>query len=111
NESFRQLVKDIALHIAAAQPICVSRDEVPADKVETEREISRDKAKGKPENIIEKIVEGQLDKFFSTMALLEQGFIKDPDQTIKDLLAAKGKEIGDELTIRRFSRFAIGEDA
>ena len=111
NESFRQLVKDIALHIAAAQPICVSRDEVPADKVETEREISRDKAKGKPENIIEKIVEGQLDKFFSTMALLEQGFIKEPDQTIKDLLAAKGKEIGDELTIRRFSRFAIGEDA
>ncbi len=111
DEGFRQLVKDIALHIAAAQPICVSRDEVPADKVETEKEISRDKAKGKPENIIEKIVAGQLDKFYASMALLEQGFIKDPEQTIGGLLAAKGKELGDDLAVTRFSRFAIGEEA
>lgn len=108
--AFREVVKDIALHIAAAQPICVTRDEVPADKVEQEKEIYREKAKGKPENIIEKIVSGQLDKFFGTMALLEQGFIKDPDQTVKDLLATKGKEVGDELTIRRFARFAVGEE-
>jgi elongation factor Ts len=108
--AFRDVVKDIALHIAAAQPICVTRDEVPAATVEQEMEIYREKAKGKPENIIEKIVSGQLDKFYGTMALLEQGFIKDPDQTIKDLLAAKGKEVGDELTIRRFARFAVGEE-
>lgn len=111
DEGFRQVVKDIALHIAAAQPICVSRDEVPADKVETEKEISREKAKGKPENIIEKIVAGQLDKFYASMALLEQGFIKDPEQTIGGLLAAKGKELGDDLAVTRFSRFAIGEEA
>jgi len=103
-------VTDIALHIAAAQPICVTRDEVPAATVEQEKEIYREKAKGKPENIIEKIVSGQLDKFYGTMALLEQGFIKDPDRTVKDLLAAKGKEVGDELTIRRFARFAVGEE-
>ncbi|MCB1090449.1 MAG: elongation factor Ts [Verrucomicrobiae bacterium] len=110
NAGFREVVKDIALHIAAAQPLCVTRDEVPADKVEQEKEIYREKAKGKPENIIEKIVSGQLDKYFASMALLEQGFIKDPDQSIKDLLAAKGKEVGDELTIRRFARFAVGEE-
>ena len=111
NESFREVVKDIALHIAAAQPICVSRDEVPADKVESEKEIFREQVKGKPENIIDKIVDGKLDKYYSTVALLEQGFIKDPDQTIQDLLAAKGKEIGDEdLTVRRFARFAVGEE-
>ena len=111
NESFRELVKDIALHIAAAQPLCVTRDEVSADKVEAEKEIFREQVKGKPENIIDKIVEGKLDKFYSGVALLEQGFIKDPDQTIKDLLAAKGKEIGDEgLTVRRFARFAVGEE-
>ncbi|MBL9151058.1 MAG: elongation factor Ts [Verrucomicrobiales bacterium] len=108
--AFREVVKDIALHIAAAQPLCVTRDEVPAAKVEQEKEIYREKAKGKPENIVEKIVAGQIDKFFASMALLEQGFIKDPDKTIKDLLAAKGKEVGDELTIRRFARFAVGEE-
>ncbi|MCB1232533.1 MAG: elongation factor Ts [Verrucomicrobiae bacterium] len=110
NDKFREVVKDIALHIAAAQPICVSRDEVPADKVETEKEIYREQVKGKPENIIDKIVEGKLDKYYASMALLEQGFIKDPDKSISDLLAATGKEIGDELSVRRFARFAIGEE-
>ena len=111
NEKFREVVKDIALHIAAAQPLCVSRDEVPAEKVESEKEIYREQVKGKPENIIDKIVEGKLDKFYASMALLEQGFIKDPDKSVSDLLAAAGKEIGDDgLTVRRFARFAIGEE-
>lgn len=110
NEKFREVVKDIALHIAAAQPLCVSRDEVPADKVESEKEIYREQVKGKPENIIDKIVEGKLDKYYASMALLEQGFIKDPDKSVNDLLAAAGKEVGDELSVRRFARFAIGEE-
>ncbi len=110
NDKFREVVKDIALHIAAAQPICVSRDEVPAEKVESEKDIYREQVKGKPENIIEKIVEGKLDKFYASMALLEQGFIKDPDKSVSDLLEAAGKEIGDELSVRRFARFAIGEE-
>lgn len=109
--AFNEVVKDLTLHIAAAQPICVSRDEVPAGLVEKEREIYREQVKGKPENILDRIVEGKLGKFYSNIALLEQGFIKDPDQSIGDLLAAKSKELGDDLTVARFARFAIGETA
>ncbi len=109
DEIFRELVKDITLHIAAAQPLCISRDEVPEEKVEKEKEIYREQMKDKPANIVEKIIGGKLDKFYGTVALLEQGFIKDPDQTIGDLLKAKGKELGDEITVRRFERFAVGE--
>jgi elongation factor Ts len=109
NEGFREMVKDITLHIAAAQPICINRDEVPADKLATEREIYLDQVKGKPENIIEKIVEGKIDKYLSGICLLEQGFVKDPDKTIKDLLAAKSKALGEEIVVRRFVRYAIGE--
>ncbi|MCB1234648.1 MAG: elongation factor Ts [Verrucomicrobiae bacterium] len=111
NETFRELVKDITLHIAAAHPVCVARDEVPAEKVEAEKDIYRAQMAGKPDNIIEKILAGKLDKFYSTIALLEQGFVKDPDQTIGALLEAKGKEIGDTLSVRRFTRYALGEDA
>jgi elongation factor Ts len=110
-DAFAEVVKDLTLHIAASQPVCVSRDEVPEDLVEKEREIYRDQVKNKPDNIIEKIVEGKLGKFYTTVALLEQGFVKDPDQSIADLLAAKGKELGDELTVARFVRYAIGEAA
>jgi elongation factor Ts len=109
NEGFREMVKDITLHIAAAQPICINRDEVPADKLATEREIYLDQVKGKPENIIEKIVEGKIDKYLSGICLLEQGFVKDPDKTIKELLAAKSKALGEEIVVRRFVRYAIGE--
>jgi elongation factor Ts len=111
NDTFREVVKDLTLHIAAAQPSCIGRDEVPSDKVESERDIFKDQVKGKPENIIDRIVEGKLDKFYSTICLLEQGFIKDPDQTIGDLLKAKGGELGDEITVSRFTRYAVGEEA
>ncbi len=111
NEAFRELVKDITLHIAASNPLCISRDEIPADKIATEREIYADQVKDKPENIIDKIVEGKLEKFYGTMALLEQGFIKDPDNTVGELIAAKGKELGDTIELRRFTRYAIGEES
>jgi len=110
SDAFRELVKDITLHIAAANPLCLSREEIPADKVATEREIYVDQVKDKPENIIDKIVEGKLEKFYGTMALLEQGFIKDPDNTVGELITAKGKEIGDTIELRRFTRYAIGEE-
>ncbi len=109
NEGFRSFVKDITLHIAAAQPLYVSREEVPAEMVAKEKEVYAGQVTGKPENVIEKIVTGKLDKFFSAVCLLEQGFIKDPDQTIKDLVAQKISEIGENIVIRRFTRYSVGE--
>jgi elongation factor Ts len=109
NENFRNFVKDITLHIAAAHPLYVSREEVPAKSVESERTIYAAQAKGKPENVVSRIVEGKLDKFYSTVCLLEQGFIKNPDQTIKELISAKIAELGENIVIRRFTRYLMGE--
>lgn len=109
NENFRAFVKDITLHIAAAHPLYVSREEVPAALIESERAIYKEQVKGKPENVVGKIVEGKLDKFFGTVCLLEQGFIKDPDHTIKELVAAKIAELGENIVIRRFTRYLVGE--
>jgi elongation factor Ts len=109
NENFREFVKDITLHIAAAHPFYVSREEVPAKLVESERAIYEAQVKGKPENVISKIVEGKLDKFYSTVCLVEQGFIKNPDQTVKELVAAKIAELGENIVIRRFTRYLVGE--
>ena len=109
NENFRVFVKDITLHIAAAHPLYVSRDDVPKKLVEAEREIYRAQVKGKPANVMDKIVDGKLDKFYSTVCLLEQGFIKNPDVTIKDLLNGKIAELGENLVIRRFTRYLVGE--
>jgi elongation factor Ts len=109
NENFREFVKDITLHIAAAHPLYVSRADVPGNLIEAEREIYKAQAKGKPENVVEKMVEGKLDKFFSTVCLLEQGFIKNPDQTIGDLAKAKIAELGENIVIRRFVRYLVGE--
>ena len=109
NENFREFVKDITLHIAAAHPLYVSREEVPATLVESERAIYEAQVKGKPENVISKIVEGKLDKFYSTVCLVEQGFIKNPDQTVKELVATKIAELGENIVIRRFTRYLVGE--
>ncbi|MGZ4966079.1 MAG: translation elongation factor Ts [Chthoniobacterales bacterium] len=109
NENFREFVKDITLHIAAAHPLYVSRDEVPAKMVESERAIYAGQVKGKPENVLAKIVEGKLDKFYGSVCLLDQGFIKNPDQTIKELVATKIAELGENIIIRRFTRYAVGE--
>jgi elongation factor Ts len=109
NENFREFVKDITLHIAAAHPLYVHREEVPAPTIEAERAIYEVQVKGKPANVMEKIVEGKLDKFYSTVCLLEQGFIKNPDQTIKELVASKIAELGENIVIRRFTRYLVGE--
>lgn len=109
NENFRAFVKDITLHIAAAHPLYVSREDVPAKTVEAERAIYEAQVKGKPANVVTKIVDGKLDKFFSTVCLLEQGFIKNPDQTIKELVSAKIAELGENIVIRRFTRYLVGE--
>ena len=109
NENFRGFVKDITLHIAAAHPLYVSREEVPAKTVESEREIYDAQVKGKPANVASKIVDGKLDKFYSTVCLLEQGFIKNPDQTVKELVASKIAELGENIVIRRFTRYLVGE--
>src|ERR1700756_1590772 len=109
NENFRSFVKDITLHIAEAHPLYVSRDEVPAKVVEAERAIYEAQVKGKPANVTTKIVDGKLDKFYSTVCLLEQGFIKNPDQTINDLVKSKIAELGENIVIRRFTRYLVGE--
>jgi elongation factor Ts len=109
NENFRGFVKDITLHIAAAHPLYVSREEVPAEIIDAEKAIYESQVKGKPANVVNKIVDGKLDKFYSTVCLLEQGFIKNPDQTIKELLSAKIAELGENIVIRRFTRYLVGE--
>lgn len=107
-EAFKEAVKDVTLHIAAANPQFLNREEVAADVIAAEREIYAKQVEGKPANIIDKIVDGKLEKFYSTIVLVEQGFIKDPDQTVADMLAAKSKELGDNLVIRRFTRYQVG---
>ncbi len=109
NENFREFVKDITLHIAAAHPLYVSRADVPDNLIEAEREVYKAQVNGKPENVMNKIVEGKLDKFFSTVCLLEQAFIKNPDQTIEDLVKSKIAELGENIVIRRFTRYLVGE--
>ena len=110
NENFREFVKDITLHIAAAHPTCVTRDQISEAVLEREKEIYRGQVKGKPENITEKIVEGKLEKFYSTVCLLDQAFIKNPDVTIRDLISSKITELGENIVIRRFTRYMVGED-
>jgi len=111
NENFQAFVKDVAMHIAAASPQFVRREEVSAELVEREKEIYRAKAKetGKPDNIIEKIVDGQVNKFYAEVCLLEQPYVKDSDKTVQTYLNETIATIGENMSIRRFTRFALGE--
>ncbi|PIR76969.1 MAG: elongation factor Ts [Candidatus Magasanikbacteria bacterium CG10_big_fil_rev_8_21_14_0_10_38_6] len=111
NENFQDIVNGITLHIAASAPKYLSRNEVPAEAVEKEKDIYREQMKneGKPADIIEKIIDGKLDKFYSEMCLLEQPFIKDEDLTIEEMLIKKTGEIGEKISIRRFARYELGE--
>ncbi len=108
---FQELVKDLNLHIAASAPKGLSRDDIPSDIIEAEKDIFRARLleQGKPENIIENILKGQIAKFYAESCFLEQGFVKNPDITINQLLETKGKELGDTLTVTRFVRFGLGE--
>ena len=111
NDEFKQFVKDIAMHIAAAAPQYVKREDVPASIVNAEKEAQKQKAlsEGKPEAIVEKIVEGRMDKFYSEICLLDQPFVKDPDKTVGQLLTELISKIGENIVIRRFVRYERGE--
>ena len=110
-DDFKALVKDIAMHIAAANPTYVSREDVPRDVVENEKAIYRAQVTGKAAQVVEKIVEGKLEKFFADTCLLDQVFIKDPEQKlkIKDLVTEKIAKLGENIVVRRFVRFQVGE--
>lgn len=111
NEEFKTFVKDVAMQIAASNPQYVSRDDVPQDMIEKEKEILRKQAlnEGKPEKIVDKMVEGRIEKYYKEVCLLEQDFVKDPDMTIRQLLTEKVAKIGENLSIRRFTRYEVGE--
>ena len=110
-DEFQQLVRDIAMHVAAADPRYLSRDEVTEEVLAKEREIFRQRAldEGKPENVVDRIVEGRLGKFYAEAVLLEQPFVKDPDKTVQEMVAEKIAKIGENIKVRRFSRYRLGE--
>ena len=111
NEEFQQFVKDVAMQVAASNPTYVSKEEVPVEEIEKESEILKQQAlnEGKPENIAEKMVKGRIEKYYKEVCLLEQAFIKDSDYVVKDVLANLISKIGENIKIRRFVRFEVGE--
>lgn len=110
-DQFKEFARDIAMQIAASNPRYVSREEVPQDEIEKEKEILKAQAlnEGKPEKIVEKMVEGRIGKYYEEYCLLEQSFVKDPDKTIQQLLNEKISTIGENISIRRFARYELGE--
>ena len=108
NEDFKHFIKDIAMQIAAANPRYINREEVPVEVLETEREIIKEQIKGKPSQVVEKAIPGKLEKFYQQACLLEQPFIKDEKVFIKDLLASLVGKIGENIIIKRFTRFQVG---
>jgi elongation factor Ts len=110
-DDFQTLVKDIAMHIAAADPRYLSRDEVTAEVLDKEREIFRQRAlaEGKPANVLDRIVEGRIGKFYGESVLLEQPFVKDPDKTVQELISEKIATVGENIRVRRFARYLLGE--
>ncbi len=111
NEDFVQFARNIAMHIAATNPVSISQQDVPKEVVEKEMEIYRDqvRAMGKPEQMIDKIAEGKLSKFYKESCLLNQGYVRDPNVTISDLIHEQIAKIGENITIKRFVRFQVGE--
>jgi elongation factor Ts len=111
NDAFQTLVRDVAMHIAAASPVAIRREDFPAELVERERNVYREQMKesGKPEQIWDKIVDGKLEKFFAEQALLEQPFVKNPDLTVGQLITEAASKTGEKIEVRRFTRFALGE--
>jgi elongation factor Ts len=110
-DDFSEFVKNIAMHIAAANPICVERESIPEDILEKEKEIYATQAResGKPEKIIDKVVEGKMKKFYTEAALLDQQFVKNPDLTIQDLINEMMAKTGENIIIRRFTRYMLGD--
>lgn len=112
-DDFKELVKDIAMHVTAANPIYLSREDVPQNVIEREKEIYKVQVADKPPQVVEKIIQGKLEKFYTDFCLMDQIFIKDPDQKkkIKDLITDKISKLGENIIIRRFTRFQLGEIA
>ena len=110
-DDFQQLVKDISMHIAAANPAYVKREDIPVAVIEKEKEIYASQVENKPPQVVEKIVEGKLEKFYTDMCLVDQVFVKDPDhkQKIKDLIVEKISKLGEKIVVSRFARFQLGE--
>lgn len=113
NEDFLALQKDIAMQIAAMNPKYISSDQIPANIIEKEKEIYREQMKDsrKPENVMEKIIEGKLKKFYTEICLLDQKFFKDDSKTIETLIAEKIHKLGENIAVKRFTRYMVGEDA
>jgi elongation factor Ts len=111
-DEFQNLVKDIAMQIAAKRPLYIKREDVPEYQIENEKSILKTQAlnEGKPEKVVEKIIEGRLEKFYSNVCLLEQEFIKDPEKTIGNLIVEKIATIGENIVVRRFTRYELGEE-
>lgn len=110
-DDFQALVRDLAMHVAAANPLAVTAEEIPEEIVERERAVFREQVKneGKPENLWDRIVEGKLKKFYQDNALLDQAFVKDPDKTIRQLITEVSSKTGENIVVRRFVRYALGE--
>lgn len=110
-DDFQELVRELAMHIAAANPLAVSAEEIPAELVERERAVFQEQVKeeGKPEHLRDKIVEGKLKKFYQDNTLLEQAFVKDPDKTVGQLITEVSAKTGENIVVRRFVRYALGE--
>ena len=111
SDPFREFTHDVAMHVAAAAPRWITRDQVPAEIIEREKAIYAEQVKGKPENVLEKIVSGKLEKFFAETCLMEQAFIKDPDRTIEQLRTDLVGVIAENVEVRRFARYQLGETA
>ncbi|MBP7857982.1 MAG: translation elongation factor Ts [Candidatus Saccharimonadales bacterium] len=111
NEIFQDLVKDIAMHVAASNPVYVQADDIPVEDREAKKQelLAGDALKGKPADMAEKIVEGQLSKYFAELCLLDQPFIKNPDQTVGDYVKDHNARLGENIVVRRFNRIALGE--
>lgn len=110
NSEFKALTKDLAMQIAATNPLYVSREEIPAGSIEKEKDIFRDQIKDKPANVAEKIVEGKVEKYFSEVCLLEQPFIKDPNVRVKELVTQAIATMGENIVVKRFVRYEVGEE-
>ncbi len=110
-DEFRKLAHDVAVHVAAADPTYVSREDIPGEIVERERKIYAAQAEGKPDHIVERIVDGKLKDFYKQVVLLDQPFIRDQDKTIQELLDAYSDRVRERLVLRRFARYRVGEDA
>jgi elongation factor Ts len=110
-EQFKELVKNLSMHVAAANPLFLTRDEVPPELADKERDVYRNQAlqEGKPEKVIDRIVEGKLEKFFSEVCLTEQSYVREPEITIKALIESQIGQLGENIVIRRFTRFQLGE--